>query len=95
MAVLVGSRFHKEVGSWLPVNALSNGLRGLWRVFVLSDGQTPKLEARVVEVVYTDGNNAFVRGALKEGDIFVNEGTHKLAPGQMVSVSHQLPAGAR
>jgi hypothetical protein len=46
-------------------------------------------------VVYTDGNNAFVRGALKDGDIFVNEGTHKLAPGQMVSLPNQQQAGAR
>jgi hypothetical protein len=41
------------------------------------------LQARVVEVVYTDGNKAFVRGALEDGDIYVDEGTHKLAPGQM------------
>ena len=44
------------------------------------------LEARVVEVVYTDGNNAFVRGALKDGECACSEGTHKLAPGQMVSI---------
>lgn len=93
MAVLNGSRSHTETGAWLPVSALSNGLRGLWRVFVLSDEESPKLQARVVEVVYTDGNRAFVRGALKEGEIYVNEGTHKLAPGQMVSVPSQRHMG--
>ena len=95
MAILSGFRSHEETGAWIPVNALSNGLRGLWRVFVLSSDAQSKLEARVVEVVYTDGNNAFVRGALKDGDIFVNEGTHKLAPGQMVSLPNQQQAGAR
>jgi RND family efflux transporter MFP subunit len=87
MATLSGARNHTETGAWLPVNALSNGLRGLWRVFVLSDGKETEIEARVVEVVYTDGRNAFVRGALKNGDAYVNEGTHKLAPGQVVSLS--------
>ena len=87
MATLSGARNHTETGAWLPVNALSNGLRGLWRVFVLSDGKETEIEARVVEVVYTDGRNAFVRGALKNGDVYVNEGTHKLAPGQVVSLS--------
>lgn len=95
MAILSGFRSHSETGAWLPINALSNGLRGLWRVFVLTNQQTPTLEARVVEVVYTDGNKAFVRGALKDGDMYVNEGTHKLAPGQMVSVPSQHQAGAR
>ncbi|WP_394223010.1 efflux RND transporter periplasmic adaptor subunit [Alteromonas gracilis] len=94
MAILSGFRAHKETGSWLPVNALSNGLRGLWRVFVLSSEKNATLEARVVEVVYTDGNNAFVRGALKDGEIYVNEGTHKLAPGQMVAIPSQHQAGA-
>lgn len=95
MAILSGFRSHSETGAWLPISALSNGLRGLWRVFVLTNQQTPTLEARVVEVVYTDGNKAFVRGALKDGDMYVNEGTHKLAPGQMVSVPSQHQAGAR
>lgn len=95
MAILSGFRSHSETGAWLPISALSNGLRGLWRVFVLTNQQTPALEARVVEVVYTDGNKAFVRGALKDGDMYVNEGTHKLAPGQMVSVPSQHQAGAR
>ena len=95
MAILSGFRSHTETGAWLPVNALSNGLRVLWRVFVLSNEKNTTLEARLVEVVYTDGNNAFVRGALKDGEIYVNEGTHKLAPGQMVSIPSQHKAGAR
>ena len=95
MAILSGFRSHTETGAWLPVNALSNWLRGLWRVFVLSNKKNTTLEARIVEVVYTDGNNAFVRGALKDGEIYVNEGTHKLAPGQMVSIPSQHKAGAR
>lgn len=89
MAILSGGRLHNEQGSWLPVTALSNGLRGLWRVFVISDPNKNEsgtaLEARVVEVVYTDGNNAFVRGALKDGDRYIVDGTHKLSPGQRVS----------
>ena len=95
MAILSAFRSHSETGAWLPVNALSNGLRGLWRVFVLPKEGNATLQARVVEVVYTDGNKAFVRGALEDGDIYVDEGTHKLAPGQMVAIPSQQQAGAR
>ncbi|MHC6648544.1 efflux RND transporter periplasmic adaptor subunit [Alteromonas sp. HB246098] len=94
MAILSAFRSHSETGAWLPVNALSNGLRGLWRVFVLSSESNATIEARVVEVVYTDGNKAFVRGALKNGDVYVKEGTHKLAPGQMVAIPSEQHAGA-
>ena len=95
MAILSAFRSHSETGAWLPVNALSNGLRGLWRVFVLPKEGNATLQARVVEVVYTDGNKAFVRGALEDGDIYVDEGTHKLAPGQMVAIPSHQQAGAR
>ncbi|NDW22851.1 efflux RND transporter periplasmic adaptor subunit [Alteromonas hispanica] len=88
MAILSGSRIHTEQGAWLPVSALSNGLRGLWRVLVLDnqggDNGVGTLQARVVDVVYTDGSKAFVRGALKEQEQVVVGGTHKLAPGQRV-----------
>ena len=94
MAILSASRSHSETGAWLPVSALSNGLRGLWRVLVLPSKGSPTLQARVVEVVYTDGNKAFVRGALEDGDIYVDEGTHKLAPGQKVAFPNQKETGA-
>lgn len=93
MAILSALRSHAETGTWLPVSALSNGLRGLWRVLVLPSKGNATLQARVVEVVYTDGNKAFVRGALEDGDVYVDEGTHKLAPGQMVAVPGQQQIG--
>ena len=34
MAKVRGEKRHAETGAWLPVGALSNGLRGLWRGFV-------------------------------------------------------------
>ena len=93
MAILSALRSHAETGTWLPVSALSNGLRGLWRVLVLPSKGNATLQARVVEVVYTDGSKAFVRGALEDGDVYVDEGTHKLAPGQMVAVPGQQQIG--
>lgn len=88
MAVVTVERQRAERGAWVPVTALSNGLRGLWTIFVV-DGQAAKngahqVNARSVEVVYTDGHRAFVRGALRDGEQFVVGGTHKLSPGQLV-----------
>jgi RND family efflux transporter MFP subunit len=87
LATLIGQRHGDSNGSWIPASALSNGLRGLWRVFVVSEQEGLNLESRTVEVIYTDGERAFVRGALSEGDRLVTSGTHKLSPGQAVKLS--------
>ncbi|MEW9797346.1 efflux RND transporter periplasmic adaptor subunit [Alteromonas sp. CYL-A6] len=87
MATLEVWHARPEQGAWLPVSALSNGLRGLWTVFVAEqNGADTVLNARTVEVVYSDENRVFVRGALREGERFVKGGTHKLSPGQHVAV---------
>ena len=87
LATLLGQRHGDSKGSWIPASALSNGLRGLWRVFVVSEKEGTTLESRTIEVIYTDGERAFVRGALSEGDRLVISGTHKLSPGQAVKLS--------
>lgn len=88
MASMQTGKEREERGAWVPVTALSNGTRGLWRLFVVktADNGEPVLEGRTVEVIYTDGERAFVRGAISEGDQFVVSGTHRLSPGQTVSV---------
>lgn len=87
LATLLGQRHGDSIGSWIPASALSNGLRGLWRVFVVKEQKGLTLESRTVEVIYTNGERAFVRGALSDGDRLVIGGTHKLSPGQSVKLS--------
>ncbi len=86
MASLDVTVSHETQGVWLPVTALSNGLRGLWTVYVAPGETTSALESRTVEVVYTDGDKAYVRGALRQGEHVVVNGTQRLVPGQLVSV---------
>ncbi|GGW78692.1 efflux RND transporter periplasmic adaptor subunit [Alteromonas halophila] len=93
MATITVTRDRPEQGAWLPVSALSNGLRGLWTVFVVNDdpanAQKAKISARSVEILYTDGQRAFVRGALQDNEQYVTGGTHKLSPGQLVSTTQR------
>ena len=56
-------------------------------VFVVTGQEGLILESRTVEVIYTNGERAFVRGALSDGDRLVTGGTHKLSPGQSVKLS--------
>lgn len=75
---------HSQRGVWVPVSALSNGLRGLWTLYVVDHEGDDELSSRSVEVIYTNGEKAFVRGALSEQDYVVMSGTHRLVPNQQV-----------
>jgi multidrug resistance efflux pump len=77
-------------GYWLPLSALSKGVRGLWTAYVAvetSEGKGWKVEQRAVEVLHQKDNRAYVRGTLQPNDQIVTSGTHRLVPGQRVSVS--------
>ncbi len=73
-----------ETGIWLPISSLANGIRGLWTVFVV-DENDGILTSRLVSIEYSDGTHVYVKGALKENDLVVIDGTHRLTPEQTVS----------
>ncbi len=77
-----------EPGFWLPTTALTEGLRGLWTVFVLEpDGDGTFVVTRgEVEILHTTGDRVFVRGTLEAGDRLVASGLHRVAPGQRVTL---------
>lgn len=78
-------------GAWLPRAALSEGVRGLWTVFLVVDrpeGLFTRREA--VELLHAETDRVFVRGAFPTGARVVLSGPHRLADGQAVVL-----AGAR
>lgn len=76
-----------QAGFWVPLDAVTAGPRGLWRVYVLDPAPRPdrfRLEPRDVRIEHTDGRRAFVAGALADGEAIAATGLHRLAPGQLV-----------
>ncbi len=75
-----------EEGFWVPLKALSSASRGLWSVYVASgDSQKGwRAEPRVVEMVYTNGKRAFVRGPISVGDRIIIDGLQRVTPGSAV-----------
>ena len=83
-------------GFWLPLTALSEGNRGLWRALVaepdtaepLSGGSEARwrLVSRPLQVLHVDRERAFVRGPLQPGDPVVAAGLHRVVPGQWVRI---------
>ena len=76
-----------EKGLWVPIESLARGVRGMWTVYVVGQLGDTQLQSRAVQVIYTDGNRAFITGALSEGDLLVLNGTHRFVPQQKVYAS--------
>ncbi|KAA5801666.1 efflux RND transporter periplasmic adaptor subunit [Alkalicaulis satelles] len=75
----------QERGFWAPVTALTEGRRGLWSMYVLiADNGAYRIEPRPVEVIHTEGDTVFVRGAVNDGDTVMAAGVNRVAPGQRV-----------
>jgi multidrug efflux pump subunit AcrA (membrane-fusion protein) len=93
-----------EPGFWLPIAALTEGLRGLWTVYALvpanpsaepGEDSVRLVEPRAVEILHTEADRVFARGTLADGDRIVAGGLHRLARGQRVRIAETVaPAGA-
>ena len=68
-------------GFRVPMAALSAGPRGLWNLAVVVDN---RIQLRAVELLVTETEFAVIRGAVREGDVFVINGAHRLIDGQLV-----------
>jgi len=74
-----------EDGFWVPVKAMSAGVRGLWSVYVAEpDADRWRVAARPVEIVHSEGDRAFVRGTVKPDDKIIIDGLQRLTPGMLV-----------
>ena len=81
LGTLVLNRAVPGQGAWVPASALSEGIRGLWTLFVVEEGVTRR---EAVELVHLDGEQAYVRGHLQTGMDVVATGPHRIAAGQSV-----------
>jgi RND family efflux transporter MFP subunit len=81
-----------EAGFRVPISALTRADRGLWACYALVDANGARgekrfrLERRDVEILHSDGQFAFVRGLVKDGERIVASGVNRVTDGQQVLV---------
>ena len=79
------------VGYWVPKSALTNGIRGMWNLFTVAEGNGAQtIKTRAVTVLFSDENKAYVSGALNAQDYVILRGGQRLVPQQMVYAT-QVP----
>ena len=84
---LVLDRDIEEMGLWLPLAALTEREHGLWSVYLARKSNDGGWTAQpgTVEVIHTDGDRAYVRGAVRDGDLLILDGLQRITPGQVVT----------
>ncbi|NQY89041.1 MAG: efflux RND transporter periplasmic adaptor subunit [Colwellia sp.] len=86
----------KKPGFWLPINALTDGVRGQWQIFIASpvsgSNNSYQLQAATVNVLHTNDHSAYVTGLSLAPHNIVAQGVHRYVGGQVVNVSTQTLA---
>ena len=85
-AVLQIAETVDSAGGWLPISALLEAPRGLWDVLTITPDAQGKQRAQreSVEILYTRGNEVFVRGTLANEVAVVASGLQRISPGDLV-----------
>ena len=85
-AVLQIAETVDSAGGWLPISALLEAPRGLWDVLTITSDAEGKQRAQreSVEILYTRGNEVFVRGTLANEVAVVASGLQRISPGDLV-----------
>lgn len=83
----VYSKEFEQPGVWVPRSALSSGVRGLWTLFTVAGEGSQSIASKTVEVLHLQEQQAYVRGALKQGDLLVINGAQRLVPEQVVQAT--------
>jgi len=75
-------------GYWVPLEALTEGLRGTWNVYTLAPvegaGEAWEIRAYPVETLHVAPDRAYVAGDLSAARRLVASGLHRVVPGQHV-----------
>lgn len=84
----------QERGLWLPVSALAEAERGLWSLYIVRNIDSEfRAQKSVVEIVHSEGDRAYVRGGITDGDLIILDGLQRITPGQPVTPNQALSNG--
>jgi hypothetical protein len=76
-------------GSCLPLKSLSQGTQGLWNIYTVTKDQNNKYRVakEIVELIYVEGNNAFISGTISNGDMVVSGGAEQVIDSEILTVN--------
>ncbi|MEM9733365.1 MAG: efflux RND transporter periplasmic adaptor subunit [Pseudomonadota bacterium] len=73
-------------GAWVPLTAIEDGVRGLWTIKTIAKDDETRVAIEAVEVIYADGERAYIRGTFAPDVAYIDKGVHRVVVGQQVQV---------
>ena len=70
------------------MSALTEGVRGLWNLYVVNE-ENHRAELRAVEILYQTSEQAYVRGLIAAGERVVSAGTQRIVPQQTIRLAQR------
>ena len=71
-------------GTWVPIKSLSQSEQGIWAIYTINDKKVVVRD--LVEILYFEGEYAFVNGTLNDGDLVVLGGAQKIIEGKSLNI---------
>jgi RND family efflux transporter MFP subunit len=71
-------------GTWVPIKSLSQSEQGVWAIYTINK---EKIVVRdLVDIIYFEGEYAYVNGTLKDGDLVILGGAQKIIEGKIINL---------
>lgn len=92
LAWLQLEQYFAQPGYWVPLTALTDGIRGLWNLYTLQPNSDNNwtVQSRNVRVFHSTLDQAFIYAPLIEGERFLTKGLQRLVPDQRVRLDNTL-----
>ena len=83
------SQTKEKRGAWVPLKSLSQGTQGLWNIYTVTKHQNNKYRVakEIVELIYVEGNNAFISGTISNGDMVVSGGAEQVIDSEILTAT--------
>ena len=76
-------------GAWVPLKSLSQCTQGLWNLYTVSKDKNDqfKVAKEIVELIYVEGDNAYISGTISTGDMVVAGGAEKVIENEILKAN--------
>ena len=71
-------------GTWVPIKSLSQSEQGIWAIYTVNDKKVVVRD--LVEILYFEGEYAYVNGTLNNGDLIILGGAQKIIEGKSLNI---------
>ena len=97
MARLSVTQRMEQAGYWVPLSALTDGIRGTWNLYQLNPEKQSEnayaIRPVLTRVLHTTQDMAYIQANLLDTSMVVASGLHRISPHQKVKINPQRLAG--